>query len=130
MKELDELKLYGLPHKPDAKADPERHEKWSKHLSGPLTFVAPTFKIIESDRDPSVKDLKKIENAATSGNWSVIVNIDPSPAKYSLLKETGSFQTRIQIAPMQTGLTIYLSGLGSTVGAVVMYFRLERMLTL
>jgi Peptidase A4 family len=82
----DELKSYGLPPKPDAKANPERYLKWSKHLSKPLTFVAPTFKIIENDRTPSAKDLTKVANGATSGNWSGYANLDPSPNKYSAIE--------------------------------------------
>jgi hypothetical protein len=82
----DELKLYGLPPKPDATADPERYAKWSKHLSKPLTFVAPTFKIIENDRSPLAKNLVKVANSATSNCWCGYVNTDPSPDKYSAIE--------------------------------------------
>jgi len=77
----EELKSHGLPPKPDAKTDPERHARWSKHLSKPLTFVAPTFKIIEKERNPTAKTQTKTTNSATSSNWSGVVVADPSPAK-------------------------------------------------
>jgi hypothetical protein len=82
----EELKSYGLPPKPDAQTDPERYARWSKHLSKPLTFVAPAFKIIERDRTPSAKIQTKVANNATSSNWSGVVLTDPSPAKYSAIE--------------------------------------------
>jgi len=82
----DELKLHGLPPKPDAKTDPKRYAKWSKHLSNPVTFVAPTFKIVEKDRNPLAKNPGTIPKGATSGNWSGYVITDPSPNKYSIVE--------------------------------------------
>jgi hypothetical protein len=85
----DELKSYGLPPKPDVKTDPDRHGRWSKHLSKPLTLVAPTFKIIEKERNPTAKTQTKATNAATSSNWSGVVIADPSPAKqYTAIEGT------------------------------------------
>jgi hypothetical protein len=77
----EELKSYGLPPKPDAKTDPQRYARWSKHLSKTLTFIAPTFKIIEKDRDPRAKNQAEVASNATSSNWSGVVLTDPTPAK-------------------------------------------------
>jgi len=82
----DELKKYGLPPKPDATANPQRYAKWSKYLSKPLTFVAPTLKIIENDRNPLAQQLVKVKNTATSSNWSGIVLTNPTPDKYTAIE--------------------------------------------
>lgn len=77
----EELGSHGFPPKPDAKTDPLRNARWTKHLSKPVTFVAPTFKIIQKDQDPTGKTLTKVANTATSSNWSGVVLTAPSPAK-------------------------------------------------
>jgi hypothetical protein len=83
----DELKSYGLPSKPDATADPQRYAKWAKHLSKPLNFVAPTFKIVEDSRVPLPDSATKGDATATSGNWSGIVNTAPGTgSKYDLVE--------------------------------------------
>ncbi|KAH9203260.1 concanavalin A-like lectin/glucanase domain-containing protein [Leptodontidium sp. 2 PMI_412] len=73
-----ELKSYGLPLKPDEKAHPGRYARWAKNLSKPLTFVSPTFKIIEDKRITLPHQKGKVKDDITSGNWSgfVTTNLD------------------------------------------------------
>jgi hypothetical protein len=83
----DELKSYGLPPKPDETAHPQRYAKWAKNLSKSLTFVSPTFKIIQDKRVPLSDSTEKVKDDATSGNWSGFVATDlNSGSKYSVVE--------------------------------------------
>lgn len=74
----EELKLYGIPTKPDETAEPERYKEWSKHVSGTHTFVSPEFTIIERNTNGPVQNASAPKNSAsTSTNWSGVVNTTP-----------------------------------------------------
>jgi hypothetical protein len=83
----DELKSYGLPPKPNKAADPGRYAKWAKNLSKPLTFVPPTFKIIDKKRTSLADKMGKVKNDVTSGNWSGFVSTDLDTADQFTLVE-------------------------------------------
>jgi hypothetical protein len=43
----EDLKLYGLPPRPDKATQPKQFAKWEDVMGRKLTFVSPTFKIVE-----------------------------------------------------------------------------------
>jgi hypothetical protein len=66
----DDLKLYGLPPRPDKTTHPLQSAKWEKVMKRPLTFVSPTFKIAEDEGSHPVHKSK---------NWcgAINTNLDP-----------------------------------------------------
>jgi hypothetical protein len=82
-----ELKSYGLPPKPNNVTDPVRYAKWEKNLSKPLTFVAPTFEIIEKKQTSLANKVGNVKGDATSGNWSGFVTTDLAAGeKFNLIE--------------------------------------------
>ena len=67
----DDLRAYGYPARPDIERYPELHERWSKLVSRPMTFIQPQFEIMEHGRggrqDPG--DRRSLV-ARTKDSWS------------------------------------------------------------
>jgi Peptidase A4 family len=68
---------HGLPPRPNKTTHPAHYSKWEKALGRSITYVAPTFKIMESDRIPLSSKIVQGAGNSTSPNWSGGVVTNP-----------------------------------------------------
>lgn len=63
------LLRHGFPTRPDARQWPELRKRWERAVTGKLTYIVPTFRVIEGKvHGPALKS--EVEGTGTSPNWS------------------------------------------------------------